>query len=92
MGLSGPSDPHEPLHPAHRRPDTYHAALTSPHGPAQICAARKPPRSHPPRPAAIPLHGNWPRRLHVVLLDVPREEGRPGSPGLEASMGALNSA
>ncbi|KAH9860237.1 hypothetical protein IAQ61_012022 [Plenodomus lingam] len=92
-----PSEPHEPLHPPHTargvrdtHTHAHDAALTSPHGSAQICAAPKPPHSHPPRPAAISLRGNGSRRLHVVLLDVPREEGRPGSPWLEAPMGALN--
>jgi len=68
----------------------HDAAHTSSHGPPQICAAAKPPHPRPPRPATLPLHGDSPWRFHVVLFDVPSEEGRPSPPWLETPVGALN--
>lgn len=84
----------------------HHAAVKSPDGPAQIRSTPEPPHPHPPSPTVLQIHGDRSRRINVVLrrfmrwresmsgltatVDVPREEGRSGTAGLEASVGALN--
>lgn len=88
------------------RLDIHHAALKSSNGSAQIRSNGEPPRQDPQGPAILPVHGDRSRRIHVVLcrcpdsgmrdallttvVDVPREEGRTGTAGLEAPMGPLN--